>query len=58
MATTPALLSSDEYLHTSYSPDVDFIDGDREERDLGEFDQHGHKLYSQRSSSARKRTGM
>jgi len=30
----------DEYLHTSYSPDVDYIDGHIEERNLGEFD-HG-----------------
>lgn len=38
MATTPTLLSIDEYLHTSYSPDVDFVDGEIEERNLGEFD--------------------
>lgn len=38
MATTPALLSLDEYLHTSYKPDVDYIDGEIEERDLGEFE--------------------
>ncbi len=38
MATTPAPLSIDEYLHTSYEPDVDFVDGEIEERALGEFD--------------------
>ncbi len=38
MATTPALLSIDEYLHTSYKPDVDFVDGEIEERNLGEFE--------------------
>ncbi len=40
MATQPALLSMEEYLHTSYHPDVDFVDGVLEERHLGEFD-HG-----------------
>ena len=38
MATTPTLLSIDEYLHTSCKPDVDFVDGEIEERNLGEFD--------------------
>ena len=38
MATTPTLLSIDEYLHTSYRPDVDFVDGEIEKRNLGEFD--------------------
>ena len=38
MATTPTLLSIDEYLHTSYKPDVDFVDGEIEERNLGEFE--------------------
>jgi hypothetical protein len=27
MATAPQLVSLDEYLHTSYSPDCDYIDG-------------------------------
>jgi Uma2 family endonuclease len=40
MATIPVLLSMDEYLHTSYHPDADFVDGEIEERNLGEFD-HG-----------------
>lgn len=38
MATIPTLLSIDEYLHTSYKPDVDFVDGEIEERNLGEFE--------------------
>ena len=38
MATTPALLSIDEYLRTGYSPDVDFVDGEIQERNLGEYE--------------------
>jgi Uma2 family endonuclease len=38
MATTPTLLSIDEYLRTSYHPDVDFVDGEIEERNLGEYE--------------------
>jgi len=38
MATTPALLSIDEYLRTSYHPDADFVDGEIEERHLGEYE--------------------
>lgn len=38
MATTPALLPIDEYLRTSYKPDVDFVDGEIKERHLGEFE--------------------
>ncbi len=38
MSATPTLLSLYEYLHTSYKPDVDFVDGEIEERNLGEFD--------------------
>jgi Uma2 family endonuclease len=40
MATAPPLLSIDEYLHTSYKPDVHFVDGEIEERNVGEYD-HG-----------------
>ena len=40
MATTPALLSINEYLRTSYHPDADFVDGEIEERHLGEYE-HG-----------------
>lgn len=38
--TAPGLLSIDEYLNTTYRPDVDYVDGHIEERNLGEFD-HG-----------------
>jgi Uma2 family endonuclease len=38
MATAPALLSIEEYLRTSYKPDVDFVDGEIRERNLGEFE--------------------
>jgi len=37
MAATPTLLSIDEYLRTTYRPDVDFVDGELEERNMGEF---------------------
>ena len=40
MATTPALMTIEQYLRTSFSPDVDFVDGEIEERHLGEKD-HG-----------------
>jgi len=40
MATSPVLLSIEEYLHTSYKPDVHFVDGELEERNVGEYD-HG-----------------
>ncbi len=33
-------LSVEEYLHSSYEPDADYVDGFLEERNLGEFD-HG-----------------
>ena len=36
MATAPPLLSINEYLHTSYKPDVHFVDGEIEERNVGE----------------------
>jgi len=32
------LISIEEYLNTSYRPDVDYVDGKIEERNLGEFD--------------------
>ena len=31
-------VSIEEYLHSSYAPDRDYIDGEIEERNLGEFD--------------------
>jgi len=37
MATT-TLISVDQYLRTSYSPDCDYVDGEVRERNLGEFD--------------------
>lgn len=38
MAAQAALIPIEQYLHTSYSPDVDYVDGVIEERNLGEFD--------------------
>ncbi len=38
MATTPTLLTIDEYLRTSYHPDADYVDGEIEERNLGEYE--------------------
>ncbi len=39
MATaTPVRISTSEYLHTSYRPDCDYVDGVIEERNLGELD--------------------
>ena len=32
------LISIEEYLSTTYRPDVDYVDGEIEERNLGEFD--------------------
>ncbi len=41
MATaTTSYLSVEEYLKTTYRPDVDYVDGHIEERNVGEFD-HG-----------------
>jgi len=37
MATT-AQIGIETYLKTSYHPDCDFVDGEIEERNLGEFD--------------------
>ncbi len=36
MATTPQLLSIEQYLHSSYHPDADFVDGEIEIRHMGE----------------------
>lgn len=36
MATTQVSLEA--YLHTSYNPDVDYVDGEIEERNVGEYD--------------------
>ena len=44
MATHPTslsqLISIEEYLNTTYRPDVDYVDGEIEERNPGEFE-HG-----------------
>ena len=37
MATTPTLVSVEEYLSTSYHPDCDYVDGELEERNVGEY---------------------
>jgi Uma2 family endonuclease len=37
---TSALISVSEYLSTSYRPDCDYVDGEIQERNLGEYD-HG-----------------
>ena len=39
--TAPAILSMDEYLHSIYHPDCDFVDDHIEERNLGEFEHSG-----------------
>ena len=33
---TPTLISVEDYLHTSYDPDCDYIDGEVQERNMGE----------------------
>ncbi len=38
MATAPALMTLEQYLHTSFSPDVDFVSGELKERNVGEKD--------------------
>jgi Uma2 family endonuclease len=38
MATAPAVMTIEQYLHTSFSPDVDFVDGEIKERNVGEKD--------------------
>ncbi len=40
MATAPLPLSIDQYLHTSYKPDLDFVDGGLEARNVGTYE-HG-----------------
>src|ERR1700710_2743353 len=40
LAHLSKLISVDEYLNTTYRPDVEYLDGVIEERNLGEFD-HG-----------------
>jgi len=38
MATASPLISLEEYLRTSYHPDADYVDGEVEERNLGEYE--------------------
>jgi hypothetical protein len=38
MITAPAQISIEEYLHIVYKPDCDFVEGELEEREVGEFD--------------------
>jgi len=38
MGALPALVSVDEYLHTTYDPDCDYVDGAVLERNVGEKD--------------------
>jgi Uma2 family endonuclease len=40
MASAPTLISINEYLRTSYKPDVHFANGEIEERSVGKYD-HG-----------------
>ena len=40
MATSAQPITIDEYLKTTYEPDCDYVDGEVQERNLGEFD-HG-----------------
>ena len=35
---TGALISIEEYLHSDYSPDREYVDGEVQERNLGEYD--------------------
>jgi len=44
MATTSALLTIEEYLKTEYRPDCDFVDGELEERNVGERDHNRIQL--------------
>ena len=41
---TSELISVSEYLHTSYRPDCDYVDGMVEERDLGEKDHSAFQM--------------
>ncbi|MGI4853166.1 MAG: Uma2 family endonuclease [Janthinobacterium lividum] len=45
MATAPALITMEQYLGSSYSPDLDFVDGELQERNVGEKD-HGRMQLS------------
>jgi hypothetical protein len=38
LSNLSSLISIEKYLSTTYRPDVDYVDGEIEERNLGEFD--------------------
>ena len=38
MNAVPTMVSVDEYLHTAYHPDCDYVDGVVEDRNVGEKD--------------------
>ena len=38
LAHLSKLISVEEYLNTTYRPDVEYVDGEIQERNLGEFD--------------------
>jgi hypothetical protein len=42
LAHLSKLISVEEYLNTPYRPDVEYVDGEIHERNLGEFD-HTHR---------------
>ena len=41
----PPYISVEEYLHTSYRPDCDYVDGEVEERNLGEIEHSVMQLF-------------
>ena len=57
-AETSAFIPLETYLHTCYEPDVEYVDGQLEERNVGEFD---HNMIQRAVSVlvlfARKRVG-
>ena len=44
MATAPTQISMEEYLHTVYKPDRDYVNGELEEREVGEWDRRGRRI--------------
>ena len=44
MATTAAHISLDTYLTTPYQPDVDYVDGVLEDRNVGEYDHNAVQM--------------
>jgi Uma2 family endonuclease len=41
---TATHLTIEEYLHTTYEPDADYVDGEIEERNVGEYDHNAVQL--------------